>query len=61
MGSSMRLLAEMYPELNQMEFCLEVDGVQTDSEPIEAALQYLLEGKTVIISQWKDHRGRGNS
>jgi hypothetical protein len=57
----MRLLAEMYPELNQMEFCIEVDGVQIDSEPIEAALEYLLEGKTIIISQHKDHRGRGNS
>jgi hypothetical protein len=58
MGQRLKLLAEMYPELNKMEFCLEVDGVQTDSEPIEAALQYLLEGKTVIISLWKDHRDR---
>ena len=58
MGERLRLLAEMYPELNKMEFCLEVDGFQTDSDPIEAALEYLLEGKTVTISVWKDHRDR---
>ena len=54
----MRYIAEMYPELNKMEFCLEVDGFQTDSDPIEAALEYLLQGKTVTISVWKDHRGK---
>jgi len=54
----MRYIAEMYPELNKMEFCLEVDGFQTDSDSIEAALEYLLQGKTVTISVWKDHRGK---
>ena len=58
MGQRLRLLAEMYTELNKMEFCLEVDGFQTDSDPIEAALEYLLEGKTVTISIHKDHRNR---
>jgi hypothetical protein len=48
----------MYAKLNQMEFCLEVDGFQTDSDPIEAALEYLLEGKTVTISLHKDHRSK---
>jgi hypothetical protein len=58
MGKQMKSIAEMYADLNKMEFCLEVDGFQTDSDPIEAALEYLLQGKTVTISIWKDHRGK---
>jgi len=54
----MRDITEMLKELDRMEFCLEVDGFQTDSDPIEAALEYLLEGKTVTVSLWKDHRGK---
>ena len=52
----MHKATDMLDQLDKMEFWLEVDGCQTDSDPIELVLEYLLKGKTVTVGIHKDYR-----
>jgi hypothetical protein len=56
----MESVEQMIKELQQMEFCIEVDNCVSDSDPIEAILYYLTQGQTITISIWKDHRWKND-
>jgi hypothetical protein len=57
-GVKMRKAIEMLEELDQMEFCIEDECGISDSDPIEAVLESLLQGKSIKVAVWKDYRNR---